>query len=119
MKDTHFSIPLHYSNFCMNLLCSIRVGNELGAGHPNVARFSVFVVITASVAFSILATILVLVLRYPLSTLYTSSTTVIEAVIKLTPLLSISIFLNGIQPILSGAFHIAQTLRISHFSAAK
>ncbi|XP_044386680.1 protein DETOXIFICATION 41-like [Triticum aestivum] len=41
-------------------------------------------------------------LRYPLSTLYTSSTTVIEAVIALMLLLAISIFLNGIQPILSG-----------------
>ncbi|BAF30295.1 protein DETOXIFICATION 41 [Oryza sativa Japonica Group] len=102
------SICINYWNWDFQIMlglsyaASIRVGNELGAGHPNVARFSVFVVITASVAFSILATILVLVLRYPLSTLYTSSTTVIEAVIKLTPLLSISIFLNGIQPILSG-----------------
>jgi hypothetical protein len=86
----------------MKLLHSIRVGNELGAGHPKVARLSVLVVVTASITFSILATVTVLVLRYPLSTLYTSSTTVIEAVISLTPLLAISIFLNGIQPILSG-----------------
>ncbi|CAL4897731.1 unnamed protein product [Urochloa decumbens] len=42
------------------------------------------------------------VIRYPLSMLYTSSTTVIEAVISLMPLLAFSIFLNGIQPILSG-----------------
>ena len=59
-------------------------------------------VVTASIAFSILATIVVMALKYPLSTLYTSSTTVIEAVIALMPLLAISIFLNGIQPILSG-----------------
>jgi MATE family multidrug resistance protein len=63
---------------------------------------SVLVVVVASIAFSIFATIAVMVLRYPLSTLYTSSTTVIEAVISLMPLLAISIFLNGIQPILSG-----------------
>lgn len=86
----------------MNFLHSIRVGNELGAGHPKVVRFSVIVVVIVSVAFSFLATITVLILRYSLSTLYTSSATVIEAVISLMPLMAISIFLNGIQPILSG-----------------
>ncbi|PUZ67920.1 hypothetical protein GQ55_3G473300 [Panicum hallii var. hallii] len=69
----------------LSYAASICVGNELGAGHPKVA--SVFV------------TLLVIIL----STLYTSSTTVIEAVISLMPLLAFSIFLNGIQPILSGA----------------
>jgi MATE family multidrug resistance protein len=83
-------------------LCSIRVGNELGAGHPKIARFSVIVVVMASITLSVLVTLLVIILRYPLSTLYTSSTTVIEAVISLMPLLAFSIFLNGIQPILSG-----------------
>jgi multidrug resistance protein, MATE family len=63
---------------------------------------SVIVVVTASIAFSVLVTLLVVILRYPLSTLYTSSTTIIDAVISLMPLLAISIFLNGIQPILSG-----------------
>ena len=86
----------------INFLCSIRVGNELGAGHPKVARFSVIVVTAAAIAFSVLATLAVLILRYPLSTLYTSSATVIEAVISLMPLMAISVFLNGIQPILSG-----------------
>lgn len=102
------SICINYWNWDFQIMlglsyaASIRVGNELGAGHPKVARLSVMVVVTASIAFSILATVVVLVLRYPLSTLYTSSTTVIEAVISLSPLLAISIFLNGIQPILSG-----------------
>ncbi|KAK3137026.1 hypothetical protein QOZ80_5BG0446690 [Eleusine coracana subsp. coracana] len=83
-----------------SLSICIRVGNELGAGHPKVARFSVIVVIMASIAFSVLVTLLVK--RYPLSTLYTSSTIIIDAVISMMPLLAISIFLNGIQPILSG-----------------
>jgi hypothetical protein len=86
--------------------CSIRVGNELGAGNPKVARLSVIVVVTASIAFSVLVTLLVVVLRYPLSTLYTSSATIIDAVISLMPLLAISIFLNGIQPILSGIYSL-------------
>jgi hypothetical protein len=86
---SRFYIPSLIKYFFTNFLCSICVGNELGAGHPKVAR-----------------TLLVIIL----STLYTSSTTVIEAVISLTPLLAFSIFLNGIQPILSGTEgeHIAQ-----------
>ncbi|KAK1626656.1 hypothetical protein QYE76_000971 [Lolium multiflorum] len=102
------SICINYWNWDFQIMlglsyaASIRVGNELGAGHPKVAILSVLVVVVASIAFSILATIAVMVLRYPLSTLYTSSTTVIEAVISLMPLVAISIFLNGIQPILSG-----------------
>ncbi|XP_039841224.1 protein DETOXIFICATION 41-like [Panicum virgatum] len=83
----------------LSYAASICVGNELGAGHQKVARFSVIVVVMASITFSIFVTLLVITL----STLYTSSTTVIEAVNSLMPLLAFSIFLNGIQPILSGA----------------
>ncbi|XP_062203259.1 protein DETOXIFICATION 41 isoform X1 [Phragmites australis] len=102
------SICINYWNWDFQIMlglsyaASIRVGNELGAGHPKVARFSVIMVVMASISFSVLVTFIVVILRYPLSTLYTSSTTIIEAVISLMPLLAISIFLNGIQPILSG-----------------
>ncbi|CAN6329900.1 unnamed protein product [Urochloa humidicola] len=75
------SICINYWNWDFQIVlglsyaASIRVGNELGAGHPKVARFSVIVVTTASIAFSIIVTILAIIL---------------------------SLFLNGIQPILSG-----------------
>lgn len=81
---------------------SVRIGNELGAAHPRVAKFAVMVVVTTSLVISIIISLLVLILRTPLSKIYTSSDSVIQAVINLTPLLSISIFLNGVQPILSG-----------------
>jgi MATE family multidrug resistance protein len=64
----------------------------------------------ASITLSVLVTLLVIILRYPLSTLYTSSTTVIEAVISLMPLLAFSIFLNGIQPILSGTVVLKENM---------
>lgn len=83
-------------------LTSVRIGNELGASHPRVARFAVIVVVTTSIIISTIISALVLILKTPLSKLYTSSTIVIAAVANLTPLLSISILLNGIQPILSG-----------------
>ncbi|RWW61908.1 hypothetical protein BHE74_00031014 [Ensete ventricosum] len=81
--------------------CSVRIGNELGAAHPRVAKFAVIVVVTTSLIISLFVSVLVMLLRTPLSKLYTNSTDVIKAVINLTPLLAISIFLNGVQPILS------------------
>lgn len=43
-----------------------------------------------------------LIFKTELSKLFTSDSEVIQAVSDLTPLLAISVFLNGIQPILSG-----------------
>lgn len=51
---------------------------------------------------SIILCAIVLIFRVGLSKLFTSNTQVIEAVSDLCPLLAFSIFLNGIQPILSG-----------------
>ena len=82
--------------------CSVRVSNELGAGHPRVAKFSVVVVTATSVTISLVFTIIVLIFRVGLSKLFTSDTDVMNAVARITPLLAISVFLNGIQPILSG-----------------
>ncbi|XP_058071529.1 protein DETOXIFICATION 41-like [Magnolia sinica] len=102
------SICMNYLNWDMQFmlgLCtaiSIRVGNELGAAHPKVARFSVIVVTTTSVLISIIFSVIVLIFRTPLSKLFTSDDDVIDAVSDLTPLLAISVLLNGIQPVLSG-----------------
>ncbi|XP_047180810.1 protein DETOXIFICATION 41-like isoform X1 [Vigna umbellata] len=82
--------------------CSIRVSNELGASHPRIAKFSVFVVSGTSILVSVIFCSIILIFRVTLSKLFTSDTEVIEAVSHLTPLLAISVFLNGIQPILSG-----------------
>ena len=91
-------------------LCSVRVGNELGAGHPKVAKFSVFVVNGTSILISIVFSAIVLIFKVGLSKLFTSDAEVIDAVSNLIPLLAISVFLNGIQPILSGMNSICQTL---------
>ena len=83
-------------------LFSVRIGNELGAAQPRVAKLAVVVVAGASISLNTLIAIFVLVLRVSLSKLYTDSEEVVSAVSDLMPLLAISIFLNGIQPILSG-----------------
>ncbi|KAL6137146.1 hypothetical protein ACLB2K_062441 [Fragaria x ananassa] len=109
------TISLDSISFCMNYLnwdmqfmlglaaaASVRVSNELGAGHPKVAKFSVFVVNGTSILISIVFSAIVLIFKAGLSRLFTSDAEVIEAVSNLTSLLAISVFLNGIQPILSG-----------------
>ncbi|KAK9924177.1 hypothetical protein M0R45_032560 [Rubus argutus] len=102
------SICMNYLNWDMQFMlglaaaASVRVSNELGAGHPKVAKFSVFVVNGTSILISIVFSAIVLIFKVGLSKLFSSDADVIEAVSDLTPLLAISVFLNGIQPILSG-----------------
>lgn len=107
MRRISSSCPLPVLHFLLRFIgarlhCSVRVSNELGAGHPRVAKFSVLVVNGTSILISILFSVIVLVFKVELSELFTSDTEVIEAVSNLTPLLAISVFLNGVQPILSG-----------------
>lgn len=85
-----------------NAAASVRVGNELGAGHPKAAAFSVVIVTMVSLAIAVLFAILVLVFRHVISYIFTSGTTVANAVSELAPFLAVSIILNGIQPVLSG-----------------
>ncbi|KAL4628395.1 hypothetical protein ACB092_05G235400 [Castanea dentata] len=80
----------------------VRVSNELGAGHPKSAAFSVVIVTLSSSVIAVICAILVLVLRHVISYAFTSGSTVAEAVSELSPFLAISIILNGIQPVLSG-----------------
>uniref|UniRef100_A0A5B6YXT4 Protein DETOXIFICATION n=1 Tax=Davidia involucrata TaxID=16924 RepID=A0A5B6YXT4_DAVIN len=102
------SICMNYLNWDMQFMlglaaaASVRVSNELGAGHPMIAKFSVVVVYTTSILINIVFSAIVLIFRNGLTKLFTSDSQVIEAVSNLTPLLAVSVFLNGIRPILSG-----------------
>lgn len=88
---------LNFLNFC-----SARIGKELGAGHPRLAKFSAIVAIITTIAISVVVTALILVLTTQLTKLFTYNTDVIAEVKDLSPLMAISIMLNGIHPILSG-----------------
>ncbi|KAH0653532.1 hypothetical protein KY290_031811 [Solanum tuberosum] len=85
-----------------NAAASVRVSNELGAGHPKSASFSVRVVTTCSFIISVIAAILVLIFRNVISYAFTGGEVVAEAVSNLCPLLALTLALNGIQPVLSG-----------------
>jgi multidrug resistance protein, MATE family len=80
----------------------VRVGNELGAGNPRAAAFSVVVVTSLSLAVSVVCAAVVLCLRDQLSYFFTGGEAVAHAVSDLCPLLAVTIVLNGVQPVLSG-----------------
>lgn len=84
----------------------MRVGNELGAGHPKSAAFSVLVVNSVSFIISVAAAIIVMLLRHVISYAFTDGKDVAEAVSDLCPLLAVTLILNGIQPVLSGTLYI-------------
>ncbi|KAJ0630095.1 putative multi antimicrobial extrusion protein [Helianthus annuus] len=85
-----------------NAAASVRVGNELGAGNPKAAAFSVLTVTTVSFLIAIVEAVIVLSARDVISYAFTGGEIVANAVSDLCPLLAITIVLNGIQPVLSG-----------------
>ncbi|XP_061363102.1 protein DETOXIFICATION 40-like, partial [Gastrolobium bilobum] len=80
----------------------VRVSNELGARNPKSAAFSVVVVTLISFIISVIAALVVLALRDVISYAFTAGEEVAAAVSDLSPLLALSLVLNGIQPVLSG-----------------
>uniref|UniRef100_A0A0A9GUS1 Protein DETOXIFICATION n=1 Tax=Arundo donax TaxID=35708 RepID=A0A0A9GUS1_ARUDO len=85
-----------------NAAASVRVGNELGAGNPKSAAFSVVVVTLLSFILSVIISVIVLLTRDYISYIFTDGDEVSQAVSQLTPFLAVTIILNGIQPVLSG-----------------
>lgn len=85
-----------------NAAASVRVSNELGAGNPKSAAFSVLVVTIMSFIISVIIVVIILCTRDYISYIFTEGETVANAVSDLCPLLAITIILNGIQPVLSG-----------------
>ncbi|KAL3742149.1 hypothetical protein ACJRO7_017607 [Eucalyptus globulus] len=59
-----------------NAAASVRVSNELGAGHPRAASFAVIVVTSSSFLIAVFLAIVVLALRNVISYVFTSGTTV-------------------------------------------
>ena len=97
--------------FVIGLFCrSVRVSNELGAGHPNAAKFSVVVVTLTSLLIGIIFMILVFITKNDFPVLFTNSQEnsqeVMHAVTKLATLLALTMVLNSVQPVLSGKWLI-------------
>ncbi|XP_068655802.1 protein DETOXIFICATION 29-like [Aristolochia californica] len=85
-----------------NAAISVRVSNELGAGHANAAKFSVVVAVSTSVVFGLLFMSIVLLTRSDFPKLFTDKPVVVRETSKLGYLLAATILLSSIQPVLSG-----------------
>lgn len=99
------SSTLPWIDCCMDLIgckCSVRVANELGAGNGRGARFAVIVSSATSTVIGLVFCLLIIVLRQEFALAFTSSSTIIKAVSKLSILLSFTVLFNSIQPVLSG-----------------
>lgn len=83
-------------------MCSVRVSNELGAGHPRTAKFSLVVAVTSSSIVGIIISLILIIFRDDYPYLFSNDSQVQEMVIDLTPLLALCIIINNIQPVLSG-----------------
>ncbi|KAK7290707.1 hypothetical protein RIF29_05310 [Crotalaria pallida] len=81
---------------------SVRVANELGKGSAKAAKFSIVVTVLTSFTIGFLLFLFFLFFRERLAYIFTSNKDVANAVGDLSPLLSISILLNSVQPVLSG-----------------
>ncbi|KAL6332223.1 hypothetical protein AAG906_001938 [Vitis piasezkii] len=85
-----------------NAAASVRVSNELGAGNPKSAAFSVVLVNLVSLIIAVIEAIVVLSLRHVISYAFTGGATVAKEVSDLCPFLAVTLILNGVQPVLSG-----------------
>ncbi|KAF5182843.1 Detoxification-like protein [Thalictrum thalictroides] len=103
-----FAICVNYLNCDFTLMLGlstaaiVRAGTEIESGHPRVARLSAMVVSGTSILISIICSALVLACGPALSKAFINDAEVLKTVSDFVPLLAISIFLNGIEPILSG-----------------
>ncbi|XP_021738561.1 protein DETOXIFICATION 33-like [Chenopodium quinoa] len=85
-----------------NAAVSVRVSNELGAGHPKVAKFAVLMAISTSAIIGTIFTVMIIALKDQFPKLFSDKPPVIYEASKLGYLLAATIFVNSIQIVLQG-----------------
>ncbi|XP_017971873.1 PREDICTED: protein DETOXIFICATION 29 isoform X2 [Theobroma cacao] len=86
----------------MNVAVSVRVSNELGAGHPRKAKLALVVAVISSFMIGLAIAAVLIIFRDKYPDLFSTNTQVKQVVKELTPLLAFCITLNNVQPVLSG-----------------
>ncbi|MCL7040387.1 hypothetical protein MKW94_030048 [Papaver nudicaule] len=85
-----------------NAAISVRISNELGAGRPRAAKFSIVVVVISALIIGIIFFALVLGLRNVYALPFTTSPIVASAVSNLAVIFAFTLLLNSVQPVLTG-----------------
>ena len=86
------------------VLCSVQVANELGRGNAKAAKFSIKVLLGTSIAIGLFFFLLCLIFGRKLAYAFTTDERVADTVSDLSLLLSFSVLLNSIYPVLSGNY---------------
>ena len=86
---------------CM-IVCSTRVSNELGAGHPRAARLAVYFVFVMAIIEGTLIGAVMILMRNIWGYAYSNEVEVVQYVAIMLPILALSIFLDALQCVLSG-----------------
>ncbi|KAH9324797.1 hypothetical protein KI387_004975 [Taxus chinensis] len=85
-----------------NAAISVRVSNELGAGRPRAAKFSVLIVVLTALLIGFICMGIILATKDEFAVLFTNSKVVMETVSNMAALLGVTMVLNSVQPVLSG-----------------
>ncbi|XP_020530313.1 protein DETOXIFICATION 16 isoform X1 [Amborella trichopoda] len=81
---------------------STRISNELGARQPQAARLAARIATCMAFSNSVVTSSMTIIVRGLWGYLYTNDQQIIKHVAKIMPLIAISIFMEGIQCVLSG-----------------
>nr|XP_004233961.1 protein DETOXIFICATION 14-like isoform X1 [Solanum lycopersicum] len=97
ITTVHYHIP-----YSFGAAASTRISNELGAGRPQAAKIALAAVIVLSATEFVLASITLFVVRNVWGYAFSYEKEVVTYVAEITPILCISIIMDGIQAVLSG-----------------
>ncbi|KAI7748422.1 hypothetical protein M8C21_007580, partial [Ambrosia artemisiifolia] len=101
MADAEVAISAF--SICLNInTWDVRVANELGRGNAKAAKFSIKVLLGTSIAIGVFFFVLSLIFGEKIAYLFTNDDRVADTISDLSLLLSFSILLNSIYPVLSG-----------------
>ncbi|MGE7958316.1 MATE family efflux transporter [Pseudomonas sp. NPDC089530] len=101
-----FMIP-----YSLGMAVTVRVGQALGAGNPQQARFAAGVGLGAALTFALFSASLILLLRESIASIYTPDTAVIQVAAMLIVYAALYQFSDAIQVICAGALRGYQDTR--------
>lgn len=106
----HYFIP-----YAVSAAASTRVSNELGAGNPHAAQFSVSAVMVLSVIEAVIVSTVLFCCRSVWGYAYSDEKEVVDYITGMTPLLCISVIMDTSQAVLSGVARGSGWLNIGAF----
>lgn len=95
---------------------SVRVSNELGAGNPKGAKFTIGVNVFMSTIVGTVFSVIILATKTQFPRMFSNETKVISETSKLGYILALTIFITSIQAVLHGMYFFYLTLTKKHLN---